>query len=334
MRLSVRRSCIDQSRLQVDAIGLPPYLGPRCGHERRSIKYGRFASASLTRSDERLIMIVQAFIDDSGSDPQSLAFILAGFVASPRQWAAFREEWERTLHRPPRLEYFKNNEAMGLKDQFGKNRGWTEQKRDDRLVALAQVIRKYIPKKFSIAMRHGDYKNYMYGIPVRRRMKTLEDPYFLLFHELMLVVASVHSLEPKAIPCHFVFDDQGKIGQRARAWWPTFRKSMSKAKFDFSPYFTGSPPDFRKDTEFTPLQAADLYAGQLNRVMVSDKIIIPPSPALRALLPISGLHRVLDYNYLAPMRNHFMRMADKIEAETPGTLKYVLGKPTTKNKRA
>jgi hypothetical protein len=78
------------------------------------------------------------------------------------------------------------------------------------------------------------------------------------------------------------------------------------AKFDLSPYFTESPPEFEQDIEFKPLQAADLYAGQLNRVMVSDKIIIPPSPALRTLLPISGYHRVLDYRYLAPMRADFI----------------------------
>src|SRR5262249_29018115 len=66
---------------------------------------------------------------------------------------------------------------------------------------------------------------------------------------------------------------------------------------------------------------ADLYAGQLNRVMASDRIAIPPSPALRTLWPISGYHRVLDYKYLAPLRDHFMRMAKKVEDETPGTLK-------------
>jgi hypothetical protein len=219
-------------------------------------------------------MVLQAFVDDSGSDPQSFAFVLGGFVARPPQWAAFTDEWERALHRPPRLEYFKNNEAMGLKDQFDRKRGWTEQKRNDRLVELAHVIRKHIPERFSVAMRHSDYKNYMHGIPVRRRMKTLEDPYFMLFHEFMLIVASVHSLEPKAVPCKFVFDDQGEVGRRARTWWPTFRKSMrNAARFDFSPYFTGSPPDFEQDTEFKPLQAADLYAGQLNRVMASDRIL-------------------------------------------------------------
>ena len=58
-------------------------------------------------------MVLQAFVDDSGSDPQSFPFVLGGFVARPTQWAAFTDEWERALHRLPRLEYFKNNEAMG-----------------------------------------------------------------------------------------------------------------------------------------------------------------------------------------------------------------------------
>ena len=282
-----------------------------------------------------LNQVLQAFVDDSGSDPQSFAFVLGGFVARPLQWTAFTHEWEKVLHQPPRLEYFKNNEAMGLKDQFDKKRGWTEQKRNDRLVALAHVITKHIPERFSVAMRNSDYKNYVHGIPVRRRMKTLEDPYFMLFHEFMLIVASVHSLEPKAVPCKFVFDDQGEVGRRARTWWPIFKNSMrNAAKFDFSPYFTESPPDFQQDTEFRPLQAADLYAGQLSRVMASDKIAIPPSPALRTLWSISGYHRVLDHTYLGPLRAHFMGMAKKIEDETPGTLKYVLGKPTKKKNAA
>lgn len=115
-------------------------------------------------------MIVQAYIDDSGNEPQSLAFILAGLVASPAQWVAFSDEWKNTLHKPPRLDYFKNNEAMGLKGQFDKARGWTEQKRNDRLVALAQVIRKHIPERFSVALRNTDYCRYL-EVPVKKRMK-------------------------------------------------------------------------------------------------------------------------------------------------------------------
>ena len=279
-------------------------------------------------------MVLQAYIDDSGSDPRSLAFVLAGFVASPTQWAAFSDEWEKTLHQPPRLEYFKNNEAMALKEQFDKSRGWTEQSRNDRLVALAHVIRKHIPERFSVALRNEDYYRYMEGIPVRKRMKTLENPYFMLFHEFMLIVASVHSIGPKVVPCEFVFDDQGKIGERAAAWWPTFSNSLrTAAKFDFSPYFAAAPAMFKRDTEVLPLQAADLFAGQLNRAMASDKIIIPPSPALRTLMLISGYHRVLDHKYFAPLRTKFLAMAKRIESDNPGSLPHIMGRTRQKKKQ-
>jgi hypothetical protein len=43
---------------------------------------------------------------------------------------------------------------------------------------------------------------------------------------------------------------------------------------------------------------------------------------LRTLLPISGYHRFVDHKYLAPLRSHFMAIANKIEAARPGTLRH------------
>jgi hypothetical protein len=72
-------------------------------------------------------MVLQAHVDDSGNEPQSRVFVVAGFLASSVQWAAFSDEWEKTIHRAPKLDYFKNNEAMGLKKQFDKALGWTSE---------------------------------------------------------------------------------------------------------------------------------------------------------------------------------------------------------------
>src|SRR5947208_7434328 len=98
-----------------------------------------------------------------------------------------------------------------------------------------------------------------------------------------MVVHRVLALFP---PCEFVFDDQREMGRRAAGWWPEFKKGLSSGKFDFAPYFTASPPMFKRDTEFAPLQAADLYAGQMSRVMRSESIIIPPSPAESTRRPL------------------------------------------------
>src|SRR5262249_2225324 len=115
-------------------------------------------------------------------------------------------------------------------------------------------------------------------------------------------------------------------------WWPTFRAGLRTAgQFDLSPYFTESKPEFDRDTELRPLQAADLFAGQLGRAMASDTIIIPPSTALRVLW--GGYHRVLNYRYLGGLQGTFIRMAEAIDAKEPERLQYVLGRPTRKRTR-
>jgi hypothetical protein len=281
--------------------------------------------------ERRLIMALQGFVDDSGSEPQGPIFVLAGFVASPLQWVDFTDEWERTLHLPPGVNYFRNNEAMGLKGQFSPKRGWDERKRDDRLVALARVIRDYLPERFAVFMRHSDYERYIHGIPVEKKMRNLESPYFLLFYEIMLLVACVHSMGTFVDPCQFVFDDQGKLGFRSREWWATFRDGTRTAdKADLSRYLAESKPNFGSDKELRPLQAADLYAGQLAKKLGS-MIWLPPSPSLSVVSQIKGgQERPVDYRYLYQLRRRFMTMAREIDAKEPGRLKYELGRPTKK----
>jgi hypothetical protein len=62
-------------------------------------------------------MALQAFIDDSGRG-QHPAFVLAGWIASPEQWAEFSDEWKRVLHQSPRIEFFKMGQAWWRKGQL------------------------------------------------------------------------------------------------------------------------------------------------------------------------------------------------------------------------
>src|SRR6266851_757494 len=72
----------------------------------------------------RLLMPFQAYIDDSGSEPQSPVFVLGGFIAPHEKWASFSEEWQAALDQDPKLEYFKMTEAAHLGGQFSRRRGW------------------------------------------------------------------------------------------------------------------------------------------------------------------------------------------------------------------
>ena len=86
----------------------------------------------------------QACVDDSGNEPTKPHFILAGFVAPAANWAALTKEWQAALDETPKLDYFKMHEAARLKEQFDPSNGWTEAKRDDRLITFTRIIRKHV----------------------------------------------------------------------------------------------------------------------------------------------------------------------------------------------
>jgi len=271
-------------------------------------------------------MVMQAFVDDSGSDLQSRLFILAGFVASPEQWLVFTDDWQKALDLGPGLEYFKSNEAYGLKNQFDKKRGWTDEKRDQRIIKLAGVIQQRIPERFVVAVSNADFERYLGGIPTKNRFPLLNNPYFWLFCQLMLIVAAFHSIKRNVDRCNFIFDDQGKIGEESRKWWNTFKQgALRTSNFDFTPYL-GSPPTFESDRCFPPLQAADLLAGQIQRQNRSAKIMIPPSIAQKIIDRISGIYKVYGLKELMDARNDMLRYAAAVEKKEPGSLRHVTGR--------
>jgi hypothetical protein len=51
----------------------------------------------------RLLLMLQAHIDDSGWDGVSPVFVLAGYVAKKEQWDSFSDQWRATLDLDPLL---------------------------------------------------------------------------------------------------------------------------------------------------------------------------------------------------------------------------------------
>ncbi len=85
-----------------------------------------------------------AYVDDSGSDPTSHVFVLAGFVSTAPRWRAFSNEWDAICAEPPAIDDFKMRLAHRLK---GPGTYWgmgtddeLVHRRDDRLLKLARTI--------------------------------------------------------------------------------------------------------------------------------------------------------------------------------------------------
>ena len=222
--------------------------------------------------------------------------MLGGFITSSKRWADFADEWQAALHRDPRIEYFKFNEAMGLKKQFDKNKGWDVEKINEKIYGLVDVILKHAQVRIHAAIRHDEFDRYFRSIPAPKRHVAVENPYVLLAMQLILAVAAWAPIRNLLEPTDFIFDVQGKFGHALQQWYPIFKRQAELgARTDIAAYL-GLPPKFERDIDFMPLQAGDLYAGLMRRHCMNNKILEAPMPIpLRRLAVLPEIPR----NYMA-----------------------------------
>ena len=201
-----------------------------------------------------MAMILQGFVDDSGSGKKEPFFALAGFVSTYKNWARFADAWEAALQADPAIPYFKMSNAYAIRGVFD---GWERRAIDGKVAVLTGVIRAHIMVRVSSSMDRRAYNRWVAG----KGPKDIDDPYFLCFYQLLYATFVHQRRYHWNTQIDWIFDEQGKLGPATVAFWPQFRKMAHPT---VRPYI-GSPPIFRDDKQFRPLQAADLYAGARRR---------------------------------------------------------------------
>jgi len=216
--------------------------------------------------------VLQAAIDDSGSDQQGPVYVLSGYLAQSGEWAKFADEWDAKLKEPPAIKYFKMSHAKRLEGEFD---GWERTVADQKVLSLSRVIPPHVMYNLECIVAQADYENVILPfLPVirssparedRRLARAMKNPYFFCFYgvitECMKKLADERQLEE----IEFNFDDQGKMGRRTAVFWddvkasapPEFQVQMRK------------PPQFQSEQDFLPLQAADMIAN-LSRSRIDD----------------------------------------------------------------
>jgi hypothetical protein len=267
--------------------------------------------------EERLVMVLQAYIDDSGNSPNEYSFILAGFVATAEAWAKFCDDWQSLLGRPPGAAYLKTTHAYRLTDEFHRNKGWTALLRDKFMLDAADIIRTHVRERIGVWARREYFDKHLKTLALPYARDAAEHPYFLCFYHLILSVAALHSLAVPE-PCDFIFDEQSSLGEHALNWWGMFKQNAKTvSNTDFTP-FLGSPPLFRNEKQFKPLQAADFYAWHLRRRIWQNKALYmrPPKPLLRL-----GMMSEIEYEFterkIIELREFLVEIGRKFAATNP-----------------
>lgn len=272
------------------------------------------------------IMVLEAdtqfFGDDSGSEPTSRYFVLAGFISTAGRWAAFSDAWKAELDGGPEidppLEYFKSTEAAGLRDQFSDRRGWTPEMRDRKMLAFAEIAREAAIARVACYLRNDLFERHIKSLPIPERRLASDNPYILLQYNLVIATAvrgPQCGIEP---PCDFIFDRQlGFEDETLRHWAGVREAAKQNPRADLSPWVK-QPPLFREDKDFLPLQAADLYAWHLRRTVRQNEVLwMPPAPALKRLEPLPEISRWMDEEELIRLRDYLIRMGRKVAQLNP-----------------
>jgi hypothetical protein len=101
-----------------------------------------------------LMLMLQGYIDDSGSDMQGPVYVLSGFIGHVEEWAQFSDKWDIELRKTPAISYFEMSDAESLKEQF---QGWTPEDRDAKVMSLAKLIVPHVICNVECLVSQADY---------------------------------------------------------------------------------------------------------------------------------------------------------------------------------
>jgi hypothetical protein len=102
--------------------------------------------------DKRLLMMLRAFFDESGTDPNGPAFVMGGFLSSANEWQRAVDAWDECLKESPSINSFHHADAESLTGEF---HGWYRDHADAKVLRLAQTISKFDLQGFVAAISHS-----------------------------------------------------------------------------------------------------------------------------------------------------------------------------------
>ncbi len=211
----------------------------------------------------RRLMVLQAYIDDS-RDGATGNFVLAGYIASAEQWAAFSQEWESMLPNAVKTSKGVHRFKMSEMKHFGKM---------NDVSLFHNIIMKHVQMSVSVVFNSNELKARVdrlvaeaahpgYGkinIEIDNMKKKWRDPFFFAFRMLMDGFHQARVAQPDLVPIDgvvdFVFDNDGNEIFIRQIWDEYLANRPEEFRNGY-----GKKPRFENDEEYLPLQAADFRA--------------------------------------------------------------------------
>ena len=244
------------------------------------------------RLAKSLVMLV-AYFDESVSDIGTKDYVIAGYVQSAEVWEKFSDEWATVLEASPSLRSFHMSEAWSALRTTGALRetnsffGWKKEEIQAKLDALTAIIRKYSPWSIECRLSYSDFETHIEKVAPY----DLRSPWLWCYFGIIQKLAELHLTMGLSDKVEFVFDERDDDVRTALFFYQGFTEFQTPSQ---RALLSGSP-QFKKDEDVVPLQAADILVWTLRRDG-SDASVVEDLPTKWSDLVPRGVHRVHSFS--------------------------------------
>jgi hypothetical protein len=230
-------------------------LGPRLAWGPLGSSRGT-ARRILDRRRARVYMATfYGFLDETGDKQKDDRIFMCGYIGWDEAWNKFSPCWGHEL-RMASVSAIHATELLSRSDRFA---GWSEDKADDLVGRLIDIIRTSIPVGIGVGLDAAHYRSLTQG-----QKNEIGQPQMILLSRAIKVMASVvqeaRNTGDRVEGINITFDDSQEADRMLRTWL-RLKKDPDHATL------RGLVPSvgFADDEFFYPLQAADLLANLTNR---------------------------------------------------------------------
>lgn len=222
-------------------------------------------------ADDRIIEVLQIYADESEAEDGT--FVLAGYLSTAEKWAAFSAEWEIALP--------KGTLNQAGKYHFKMSEMCATAERRDRIPYFLRIIEDYVMCAISVTVRKSDMQLALdKTLVIGHSGEVMEvegpravNPYALAFSVFLQCVAENRNgwLSDSSSDTAGKFDlmfDYRLEKRKIISSWDSFLENNPQLEGVFN-----SHPRFEDDTEFLPIQAADLLAWCVRRAKLDSAYI-------------------------------------------------------------
>ncbi|MBZ5588140.1 MAG: DUF3800 domain-containing protein [Acidobacteriia bacterium] len=202
------------------------------------------------RSEKRLVMILEAYLDESGIDHGSKVVSVGALLATQGHWEAFSRVWRQALAEWGIREFKMADFVNGA----GEFKGWSKIEKRRRFSRVVEMIKTHDVAAFGVMLPTKPY----FSLAKEGLPRTLKDAYQVAALVCMAKVVSHLVQQPREVEIAYLLDG----GAPGHGELDAVLHRIQLAPHERAAYRMASYT-FASSERFCPIQAADILAHEL-----------------------------------------------------------------------